>query len=90
MCLFFNDFDSRDLFDFQFTNVHEIRIGKEFRRMSNEESETPIVGSDVFESSKQIAGPEFPLHETQADHHSVQNAELGKLRDQSVVLQYRD
>lgn len=58
--------------------------------MSNEAGPTPIPGSGVLEPSEQVVGTKFPLHAAQTDHHSVQNAELGKLRSQSLVVQHHD
>lgn len=57
--------------------------------MSDEEGEAAVAGAGVLEPAEQVAGAEFPVHAAQADHHSVQDAESGKLRGQSLVVQHR-
>lgn len=70
------------------THLHAIGIREEFRRVSDETGETPVAGTGVSEPAKQIAGAEFPVHASQADNHSVQNAEPGELRGKSLVVQH--
>lgn len=74
----------------QFEDLHEVGIREEFRRVSDEEGAAPVFGPGLLEPAEQVFGPEFPVHETQTDHHSVQDAELGKLRGQSVIVQHHD
>lgn len=64
----------------QTSRLHEIGIGAEFRRVSDETSAIEVAGVGLLESAEQVAGPEFPLHANETDHHRLQNAQSGNMR----------
>lgn len=64
----------------QAPGLHEIRIGEELRRVSDETCAAEVAGPGVPEPAEQVVSPEFPVHADEADHHRLQNAQPRDVR----------